>query len=38
VASPARPQETTGEWVRDAVDVAAIAAVLLAMVLFVLSG
>jgi hypothetical protein len=38
MATRVRHRETTGQWIRDAIDVVAIAAVLLAMALFVLSG
>ena len=38
MATRVRYRETAGEWLRDAVDVVAIAAVLLAMALFALSG
>ena len=38
MATPAHHRETAGQWLRDAVDVVAIAAVLLALALFALSG
>jgi hypothetical protein len=38
MATRVRERQSTGEWIRDAVDVVAIAAVLLAIALFALSG